>query len=103
MINAGGVRVAPIEIEEVLNAYPAVTGAACVEMPISADTSVIAAFYTSRNALEVSALETYVATKLARYKHPRIYQRLKTLPLGANGKLLRRKLRDEWKGHLWTR
>ena len=103
MMNAGGIRVSPIEVENVLNTHPEISGAACVELPVRSDTSVIAAFYSSTNALEDGALATYVEDKLARYKQPRIYQRVDALPVGANGKLLRRKLRDEWKGHEWNR
>ena len=103
MLNAGGFRVSPLEIENVLNAHQHITGAACIELPVASGAKVIAAFYTSTMPLEETALASYVEDKLARYKQPRIYQRVDTLPTGANGKLLRRRLRDDWKGHEWKR
>ncbi len=98
MLNAGGIRLSPLEIEGVLNAHPDITGAACVELSVKEDAWVIAAFYTSVIALEEDALSAYVEDKLAPYKRPRLYIHVEALPTGANGKLLRRKLREDWKG-----
>jgi acyl-coenzyme A synthetase/AMP-(fatty) acid ligase len=96
MMNAGGVRVSPIEVESVLNAYPAILESAAAEVRIKADTTVIAAFYVSKGAIETAELERFVAGRLARYKCPRIYTRVEVLPKGANGKLLRRALRESF-------
>lgn len=98
MMNAGGVRVSPIEVEHVLNAFPGLTASAAVEVALNPATTVIAAFYTSPDPLDAAALSAYVETRLARYKQPRHYQRVDMLPTGANGKLLRRQLRETWKG-----
>ena len=43
-----------------------------------------------------AALSAYVASKLARYKQPRLYIHLPALPVGANGKILRRELRERF-------
>ena len=42
MMNAGGIRVSPIEVENALNAHPNVTESAAVEVLVKADTTVIA-------------------------------------------------------------
>ena len=102
MMNAGGVRVSPIEVEDVLNVFPGVTGSACVELEVKSGTHVIVAFYTSQIEIDPSQFAEHVAAHLARYKQPRIYQRIDALPLGANGKILRRRLKEDWKGHTWT-
>jgi acyl-coenzyme A synthetase/AMP-(fatty) acid ligase len=102
MMNAGGVRVSPIEVEAALNAHPAILESAAAEVTVKADTTVIAAFYVSKNPLDSAELERFVAARLARYKCPRIYTRIEALPKGPNGKLLRRRLRDsyeETQGH----
>jgi acyl-coenzyme A synthetase/AMP-(fatty) acid ligase len=102
MMNAGGVRVSPIEVEAALNAHPAILESAAAEVTVKADTTVIAAFYVSKNPLDSAELERFVAARLARYKCPRIYTRIQALPKGPNGKLLRRRLRDsyeETQGH----
>ncbi|MFK7870433.1 MAG: class I adenylate-forming enzyme family protein [Roseobacter sp.] len=97
MINAGGLRVSPIEIESVLNAHPCITASAAVEARISDDTAVIALYYTAAAKVDETALHGYVSDKLARYKQPRLYFHLAELPAGANGKIHRRVLRDRSK------
>ena len=94
MMNAGGVRVSPIEVESALNAHPAILESAAAEVTVKADITVIAAFYVSETPVEAQVLQDFVAGRLARYKCPRIYARVETLPKGANGKLLRQRLRQ---------
>jgi acyl-CoA synthetase (AMP-forming)/AMP-acid ligase II len=55
---------------------------------------VIAAFCTSAEPLDVAALATHCAGRLARYKCPRIFRRIDRLPRSPTGKLLRRQLRE---------
>jgi acyl-coenzyme A synthetase/AMP-(fatty) acid ligase len=92
MMNAGGYRVSPVEVESVLSRYPGITqvGAAAVE--VKQDTFVIAAFYSGPDRLDEDALHAYVQANLARYKQPRAFVYLPELPTGGNGKLLRRAL-----------
>ena len=92
MMNAGGYRVSPVEVESVLSDYPGISqvGAAAVE--VKPDTFVIVAFYTGPEKLDETSLATYVEANLARYKQPRAFIHLPVLPSGGNGKLLRRAL-----------
>ncbi len=96
MLNAGGFRVSPIEVEDALRPHPAIDDIAVTEVRIKADTTVIAAFYLSADVIEDDALAAYAATRLARYKTPRLFVRVKALPRGANNKLLRPVLRQNW-------
>jgi len=96
MMNAGGVRVSPIEVEAALNAHPAILESAAAEVTVKADTTVIAAFYVAKGPVETSELERFIAGRLARYKCPRLYTCVEVLPKGANGKLLRRALRERY-------
>jgi len=100
MMNAGGVRVSPIEVEAALNDHPAILESAAAEVTVKADTTVIAAFYVAKGPVETAELERFVAGRLARYKCPRLYTAVKALPKGANGKLLRRALRDSYEESL---
>ncbi len=95
MLNAGGFRVSPAEIEAAMNAHPGVTASAAVELPVKADVSVIALAYTGSAGTD--ALQTHAETCLAPYKRPRLYLRRDALPTNANGKINRRALREEWK------
>ena len=96
MMNAGGVRVSPIEVETALNAHPQITECAAAEVRIKADTTVIAAFYVADADLDPADLDQYAARSLARYKMPRLYKRVNALPKGANGKMLRKALRETY-------
>lgn len=96
MMNAGGYRVSPLEVEAVLNVHPQITLSAVTEVEVKADTKIIAAFYTAPQPVDEADLKTYVHEKLAHYKTPRAYIHLPTLPTGANGKLLRRALRNHF-------
>ncbi len=95
MINAGGFRVSPVEIEAALNAHPGVTASAAVELAVKADATVIAVFYAGEAGED--ELAAHAATCLARYKQPRLYLRRDTIPVTANGKINRRALREEWR------
>lgn len=98
MMNAGGFRVSPLEVERTLFDHPAITDIACTEVAVKAGVTVIAAFYTSAAPVDETALHSFAADRLARYKQPRIYVHCATLPRGANGKLSRRKLRESYEG-----
>ncbi|WP_122074082.1 class I adenylate-forming enzyme family protein [Pseudophaeobacter sp. EL27] len=98
MMNAGGFRVSPIEVETQLSAHPGITQVGVATVEVKTDSHIIVAFYTGPTLLDPSELEAFAATHLARYKQPRAYVHLDTLPSGANGKLLRRALPAYFKG-----
>lgn len=94
MMNAGGYRVSPIEVEQALTGLPGVDEVAVCELRVKADASVIAAFVVG-TATEDEITE-HAARHLARYKRPRLIAHCDALPRGANGKLLRKQLRQTW-------
>lgn len=97
MMNAGGFRVSPLEVEAALATYPGIQAVGAAEVAVGEDKSIIAAFYTGEGPLPSDDLGTYLADRLARYKQPRAFVHLAHLPLGGNGKILRRRLKDIWK------
>ncbi|MCF2870621.1 acyl--CoA ligase [Octadecabacter sp. G9-8] len=96
MMNAGGYRVSPIEVESALTLHPAIEDAAAVELRVKSDASIIAAFYTGPDVLDQGELAAHCTAHLAHYKTPRLFIWRDTLPRGANNKLLRRALRQNW-------
>lgn len=94
MMNAGGYRVSPIEVEHALASHPGISAVGCVEIEVKADTRIIAAFYTGPAPLPEDDVAAFAAQRLARYKQPRMYVHLTELPTGPNGKLLRRSLKS---------
>lgn len=94
MMNAGGYRVSPLEVEAAMHSLPDIGECAAVELPVKADVSVVALFYTGTTT--EAALQVHAEHYLARYKQPRLFVHHPTLPRTANGKLNRRALRKEW-------
>ncbi|MGR3570807.1 class I adenylate-forming enzyme family protein [Brevirhabdus sp.] len=96
MMNAGGYRVSPLEVEAAFADFAGLTGAAAAEVRVKANTHVIALFYTSDAPLPDAVLAEHAARHLARYKTPRIYMHLDALAMNANGKLNRRAMRQAY-------
>jgi acyl-coenzyme A synthetase/AMP-(fatty) acid ligase len=94
MMNAGGFRVSPIELEHSLSQVQGITSLACVEVEIKADAKIIVGFYTSATADVETQLIEHAKTHLADYKRPKAYVRLDALPQNANGKINRNTLRQ---------
>jgi acyl-coenzyme A synthetase/AMP-(fatty) acid ligase len=95
VMNAGGFRVSPAEVEAALLAHPGVAEAAAVERTVRDGVTIIAAFYVPRDAPVPDAeLAAHCSGLLARYKCPRAFHPLPALPRGANGKLRRRELEE---------
>lgn len=96
MMNAGGYRVSPLEVEAALADAPGLKTVGATEVEVKPGVFIIAAFYTAPAPLDENILHAYVEPKLARYKQPRAYVHLPALPTGANGKLVRRRLPLFW-------
>jgi acyl-coenzyme A synthetase/AMP-(fatty) acid ligase len=99
MMNAGGFRVSPLEVEAALAPFPGVTGVAATEVSVRDGVTVIAAFYTATAPLDDTVLRHHAETTLARYKQPRLFIHVAALPQSANGKLQRRLLRRQYEEH----
>jgi acyl-coenzyme A synthetase/AMP-(fatty) acid ligase len=91
MMNAGGYRVSPVEVESALIKHPSITAVGATDIEIKEDTRIIVAFYTGDPVPE-GDLMAFAQGALARYKQPRAYVHMQDMPSGANGKLLRRAL-----------
>ena len=93
MMNAGGFRVSPIELEHSLSQVQGITSLACVEVEIKADAKIIVVFFTSASSDIETQLKEHAQKHLADYKRPKAYVRLDALPQTANGKINRNALR----------
>lgn len=96
MIISGGVNIFPREIEEVLHRHPAIADAGVVGLPDAYWGEMVAAAIVLRQGADDSdaALEAFCAASLARFKIPRRFVRLASLPRNAAGKVLKHELRD---------
>jgi acyl-coenzyme A synthetase/AMP-(fatty) acid ligase len=96
MMNAGGFRVSPLEVEA---AFQNTVQCAATEITLKDGVQVIALCYIAETDIDQSTLQALATAKLARYKQPRIYHPCDTFPSSANGKLLRRVLRSQIEAH----
>lgn len=94
LMNAGGYRVSPLEVEAALSGHPAIADVAVAERQISETTSIICAYVVARDGatIDKDELLAHAAHGLAAYKRPKDVIQLETLPRTANGKVMRRAL-----------
>jgi acyl-coenzyme A synthetase/AMP-(fatty) acid ligase len=93
MMNAGGYRVSPVEIEAAMMRCDGVQQAAAAEVEVRDGVHVIAGFYVSDQDVTPD-LEEICTQALAKYKRPRMFVKMDALPMGANNKIQRKALRD---------
>jgi acyl-coenzyme A synthetase/AMP-(fatty) acid ligase len=95
LMKALGYRVSPLEVEAALAEHPAVAEAACAEVRVRADVTVIAAFVVLHPGAQADSteIEAFAAERLAAYKRPRAIAFVDALPRTANGKIMRSALR----------
>jgi acyl-CoA synthetase (AMP-forming)/AMP-acid ligase II len=98
MLNRGGFKIYSVEVENVLLEHPAVVESAIVGKPDPVLGERVHAFVCLRPGVDASAedLKRFCAERLADYKVPESYTLTTTpLPRNANGKLLKRELRQQ--------
>ncbi len=96
LIKAGGIWVAPAEVESVLLEYPGVLEAAVVGLPDEEGLDKPAAFVVPLpgEQLDVDAVVEFCKRRLAPFKRPRKVVLVDELPKTATGKIQRFKLRQ---------
>ena len=97
MINRGGYKIYTIEVENALYAHHAVAECAVVAKPCSVLGERVHAFVALKDATVTAAdLTAFVKPCLSDYKVPESFTLSNTpLPRNANGKLMKRAMRDE--------
>lgn len=96
MVISGGVNIYPREIEEVLVRHPAIAEVSVVGIPDERWGETLKAFAALKPgaSLEPEDLAAFCEGKVTAYKIPRLLQIVEALPRNANGKVLKRDLRD---------
>ncbi len=94
-INAGGYKVWPREVEDVLYEHEAVREAAVVGVPDPYRGESVKAFVSLRPGRSATEAEliAFAKERMAAYKYPRAVEFLDEIPKTVTGKLLRRELR----------
>lgn len=96
VINRGGQKISPLEVEEVLLSHPAVLEAGVFAVPHPKLGENVAAVVVLRPNSETSSdqLRQFARKRLAAYKVPSLIRAVAALPKGASGKVKRNALVD---------
>jgi acyl-CoA synthetase (AMP-forming)/AMP-acid ligase II len=91
LINRGGEKVSPLEVDGVLSAHPAVAQVLCFAIPHAKLGEEVGAAVVLREGLECTErdLRDFCAKQLADFKVPRKVVFVAEIPKGATGKLMR--------------
>ncbi len=96
VVISGGSNIYPREVEEVLLTHPAVSEACVVGQVDAQWGEVVVAFVVplAGAAVDAAALDAHCLAHIARFKRPKRYMFLQTLPKNSYGKVLKRELRE---------
>ena len=92
VINVGGFKVSPIEVEEVAMASPMVSDCICISAshPVTCRALKLLVVTPSGQKLDKRTLARYLADRLEPYKVPMLYEQVDTIARTYNGKLDRK-------------
>lgn len=96
MINVGGKKVSPMEVEDILNTIPGIEDCACVAMPDPEGVmgELVKAFIVCKDeSLTDAVIIEALKPKLEVYKLPAVIERIDAIPKTASGKVQRLKLK----------
>lgn len=96
VINVGGNKVSPEEIENVAKQMPEISDCGCIPVPDSAKGNVPKLFVqmASNFAFDPIAIRSFLANHLEPYKVPAYIEQIDRIPRSYNGKLLRKELKN---------
>jgi fatty-acyl-CoA synthase len=94
MFISGGVNVYPAEIEGELVAHPAVSDAAVLATADATWGEVGVAFVVASGGIDAEALTAYLGERIAKFKVPRRFVFVESLPRTPYGKIEKEKLRE---------
>ena len=97
VIISGGSNIYPREVEEVLLRHPAVAEVSVIGAPDAEWGEIVLAFVVPRPGAEADAagLDALCLDHIARFKRPKRYVFVATLPKNSTGKVLKRELKQQ--------
>ena len=94
VINRGGYKIYASEVENVLLDHPGIVEAAVVASPCPVLGERVHAYIVAEGQIDLEAVSRHCGANLAKYKVPEKFFEVDALPRNANGKVLKRQLRD---------
>lgn len=90
LINRGGEKISPVEVDEALMTYPGVLEAVAFGVPDEKYGEAVAAAIVVRKGTTADELRAHVAERLASFKVPAVVHLVEAIPRTATGKVQRR-------------
>ena len=96
VINMGGIKIAPTEIEEVVDAHEMIKESACIPIPddITGEAPKLFVVLNDGYEFDQKELVKYMNSKLEGIKVPKVFQVIDEVPRTFNGKIIRKKLKE---------
>lgn len=95
VIISGGVNIYPKEIEDCLLSFEGIFEVAVIGIPHPQWGETVKAVYATKQDIDEDALKAYLEERLAKYKLPRIFEKVEALPRNASGKILKQSLKGQ--------
>lgn len=94
IIISGGVNVYPFEVEQEMMKHPAIEAVAVIGVAHPEWGETVKAFYVSSEEIDETEMKQFLSETLAKFKIPRLYERIDELPRNATGKILKQALKE---------
>jgi long-chain acyl-CoA synthetase len=92
LIESAGLKISPVEVENVIAQHPGVSECVVGPLPLSSTVVRLRAVFVAADPLRPPSeddLRRHVRERLAPYKVPRVFERVDALPRSPSGKILR--------------
>lgn len=95
VINIGGLKIAPTEVENVALRFPGIAECVCYAVQDKRGLTNVKMNYVERDGCQVdtSALRAHLSQSLEAFKVPKLYEKVDEIPKTANGKINRKVLK----------
>ena len=92
IINVGGFKINPVEVEDVAKSMPEIADCICIPAPHPVLGTALRLLYVVKeyHSIEKKTIAKYLATKLESYKVPQLYTQVEKVERTYNGKLNRK-------------
>lgn len=92
VINVGGFKVAPLEVENAVLSYPGISDCICISVSHPITGSALKLLYVENEGISINkrSLALFLKSRLEQYKVPMLYEKVESVKRTFNGKIDRK-------------
>ena len=89
VINVGGYKISPIEVEDVALSFPMIKDCICISVPSSITGEALKLLFVEEtvDTVKTKELARFLDSRLERYKVPQLYEKVGSIKRTFNGKI----------------